>query len=327
MTIQENVDLIIAEAIARAQEHTELTQSKVDDAINYASSISFPTGVDDVDEIGAPPSGIQTPTDFSPAYDDEFRTQFNSVKTEILATLNSDWNDFLSDYFPVALNNAAQAWLLDAINNGGTGIDSDIEDAIWERAKDRSDDAMVTAEGDATVQFATRGWFSPPGGLASRLRRIQEEARIKACEINRDTAINAADLEQKNVQFAINEALKLVQSVWDAAKAFVDSIIRAYDPAVRAGAGVAAAAQQYYQHTLDYYKIIAAYEELKLRQELANQGQNWTEQVVITENQNERAKRQTDAAMAAAATFGEQAAASLSGQNTMASQVIQAVGS
>jgi hypothetical protein len=316
MTIQENVDLIIAEAIARAQEHTELTQSKVDDAINYASSISFPTGVDDVDEIGAPPSGIQTPTDFSPAYDDEFRTQFNSVKTEILATLNSDWNDFLSDYFPVALNNAAQAWLLDAINNGGTGIDSDIEDAIWERAKDRIDDAMVTAEGDATVQFATRGWFSPPGGLASRLRRIQEEARIKACEINRDdTAINAADLEQKNVQFAINEALKLVQSVWDAAKAFVDSIIRAYDPAVRAGAGVAAAAQQYYQHTLDYYKIIAAYEELKLRQELANQGQN------------ERAKRQTDAAMAAAATFGEQAAASLSGQNTMASQVIQAVGS
>jgi hypothetical protein len=323
MTIQENVDTIIAEAIARAEEHTLLTQTKVDEAINYASTIVFPSGVDDIDEVGSPPSGIETPTTFTDPYDEEYKTQFNSVKNDILANLDSDWNQFLTDYFPAALNAAAQAWLLNAINNGGTGIDPNIEDAIWQRAKDRIDDQMTTAEQDATVQFAALGWASPPGGLAARLRRIQEEARIKSCEVNRDAAIKAADQEQENVQFAISEALKLVTSVWDAAKNFVDSVIRAYDPAVRSGAGVADAAATFYAHTLDYYKVIASYEEMKLRQETTNQGQNWSEQIAVTETMNERAKRQTKAALGAAATFGEQAAASLSGQNTMASQVIE----
>jgi hypothetical protein len=320
MTIQENVDTIIAEAIARAQDQTIAADDAVGIALQYASTLAVPSAVDDVDEVDVP-SDMAPPT--GTTYEDTFRTEMTAIKGEILASLNSEWNDFLTTYFPAALNAAAQAWLLDAINNGGTGIEPIIEDAIWERGRERILDEMAQAEQNVTSQFASLGWPNPPGSLASRLRRIQEEARIKSCEWNRDTAIQAAKMEQENVQFAISKSIELIRTVWDAARNFVDALIRAYDPAVRAGAGVADAAAEFYRQTLDYYRLVTAYEELQLRQGIQNQNVDLDETKIGVGVIDARAIRQTKAAMAAAQVYGEQAAASLSGQNTMATQVIQ----
>jgi hypothetical protein len=252
-----------------------------------------------------------------------FKQNQDEMKDEILSQSNTEFNQFLDDYFPVALNAAQVAWLENAIINGGTGIAANIEDAIYTRGEERLSEKMTAELEDVTEQWAALGWPNPPGALASRIRRIRQEALKAACDLNRDVVINAADLEQKNVQFAISEATKLSVSVWQTAVAFQSQITRAYEAAVASGDGISKATMAFYEQTLQYYRTFLFAEQFLHDQEIRGIEVTFKKNEQAIEVLNARATRMTEAALGAARTLGDMAGASLSGQNTMASAVVE----
>jgi hypothetical protein len=89
---------------------------------------------------------------------------------------------------------------------GGTGLNSSVETAIWDRARDREaalaqaniDDAQRTAEGF--------GFHLPTGVLAAQVREAQRNLYDKSSDLSRQIAIKQAELEQSNMIDAVQKA-------------------------------------------------------------------------------------------------------------------------
>ena len=101
------------------------------------------------------------------------------------------------------------AKVLDGIMNGGTGLPSEVEDAIYWQHLNRTfaenDKAMMEAEN----YFAGRGFTLPTGMLAARLTEIANQAQRNNLQASKDIAISQAELAQKNTHFFIEKGAEL----------------------------------------------------------------------------------------------------------------------
>lgn len=91
--------------------------------------------------------------------------------------------------------------------DGGTGLPSDVEQALWDRARAREDSAAAGAVETAIEEWAARGFIVPTGLLNKQVQVAREDAARKINGLSRDIAIEQANLEQKNRQFAVTAAL------------------------------------------------------------------------------------------------------------------------
>ena len=91
--------------------------------------------------------------------------------------------------------------------SGGTGIDPDVELAIWERARAREETTALATYDTALARWTARGHDGPQGQLNRQMLAVDEETARKITELSRDVAIKQADLEQKNRQFAVEQAI------------------------------------------------------------------------------------------------------------------------
>ena len=120
---------------------------------------------------------------------------------------NSDiWNDLLVK-------------TLDGIINGGSGLDPEVEQAIYDRAKARlqleNDKARQTIETD----FAARGFTLPGGALVGRIDEHNAEIARNNLDLNEKVMIEQAELAQKNTHFIMElglEAEKVLRGFHDA---------------------------------------------------------------------------------------------------------------
>ena len=132
------------------------------------------------------------------------------------------------------------AALLDYVQNGGTGLAADVEDAIWARARARKDLVNEKVYDEALNFFAARGFALPPGALGGRLTEaLQEQARADA-QINYEVMIEQARLAQTNTHFTITSSIQLegqereffdriANRAFNKAKVLVDVIINLYN--------------------------------------------------------------------------------------------------
>lgn len=90
---------------------------------------------------------------------------------------------------------------------GGTGLAPSVETGIWDRARDR-EAALAQANIDEVMRASEEmGFHLPTGVLAAQLRQEQRNYYDKTSGLSRDIAIKQADLEQSNMQQAIEKAL------------------------------------------------------------------------------------------------------------------------
>jgi len=100
-------------------------------------------------------------------------------------------------------------WLLARAYNGGTGLPVDVENAIFQRDRDREQQLALNAERDATLQNSALGFYIPGGALQAKLDKIRADAMGKMMATSRDVAVKQAEMEIDN----INKALTLVDSL------------------------------------------------------------------------------------------------------------------
>jgi hypothetical protein len=152
----------------------------------------------DLITLTIPPTPVVTLPDFEPVFPVFIE---RDIDTQI------QWVE--ADYEPVIIDDVlAQIRVFLA---GGSGINLDVEESIFARARDREDRTVRQEEKQATEEFATKGFTSPPGMLVERIDKIREEGTLKKLGLNREAMIKVFDTEIENLRFAVQQGIQAEQ--------------------------------------------------------------------------------------------------------------------
>lgn len=101
--------------------------------------------------------------------------------------------------------------LLDNLVNGGYGIETADEVALFNRVRDREVEAMLSRIEDAGRTMAVRGFPLPPGELSIYVDRAYQDMQDKVSSASRDIMLERSKLFVDNRQFTIREVKELEQ--------------------------------------------------------------------------------------------------------------------
>lgn len=161
------------------------------------------------------------------------------------------------------------AKILNRLNNGGTGLDPDVEAALWARARDRQELENVRKYNEAETFFAARGWNIPPGALSGRLMEILKEIGRSNEQLNYEITIEQAKLANENERFNITSALQFEQQWIQASNAIAQRSFEAARATVSAAVEIFTARVSHFNTMMEAYKTDASIYESKLRAEVS----------------------------------------------------------
>jgi hypothetical protein len=169
--------------------------------------------------------------------------EFTAITPTIDLTAPTNNFAFYEEAYSSTLLDALKAKLLNDIENGGYGIEVSDEIALFNRARDREIEAMLSRIEDAGRAMAMRGFPLPPGELSLMVDDAYQTMQDKVSSVSRDIMLERSKLYVENRQFTITEARGLEQiligyhnSVMErslnAAKAVLEAAIQVYNAQV-----------------------------------------------------------------------------------------------
>lgn len=317
MTAEATVQDIIDSALSAADEAQNDADTYATQAVNAASLLATPS---DPPEIGEP----VIPALSMPSVDlgDLFEGESDARADELRAMVESELSDFINDYFPGSWISKLQTignWIEESISNGGTGLSPAVEQAIWDRAREREGRLNERSNEEAASVPASLGWPLPTAATANRQLRSAHDNINRDSSLSREIMIEQARLEQSNIRFAVSNGLALHSQIMSAALNFIQSKLRAEALGQQYGQILEGATANFYTQTLQYYRAKLQGEQLELRQDIAEVDRSLSTSRLSIESINAKARNLTDAAMSAARVMGDIAASARSTTNTMTS--------
>lgn len=137
---------------------------------------------------------------------------------------------------------------------GGTGLDPTVENAIYERAKDKGNAEYLRAERAAYDGAASRGFTIPDGIALAAAQNARQAAADNNARSANEIAIKQAEMEQANLQFAVTTSAALRNSALSAALAYHGNLIQINGQALDYAKSVLGAMVQIYNLTLESFK-------------------------------------------------------------------------
>lgn len=251
---------------------------------------------------------------------------FDSMYGKIIHDLSDLFADFFIKYFPIraTLMPAVESWLERAITSGGTGVNPNVERNIWQRDRDRISLDAASAADEAMNLFAARGFPMPPGALNAQVISIQRKRSADIAAVSRDAAIKSFDTEVENVRFAVAQAIDYRTKAIGAAADYIKALAVAPNIAssmstqsADAQARLISAASSFYNARINAadYELKAASTNADLAFRVASRNADIDADYV---------RQRVNAAVAAAESAGQQAAAALNGLNSTG-QIIESL--
>lgn len=203
-------------------------QNKADAAIenaNTALALAGPAaqvaGVE-LDKSYLPPALPEFPP-FDP---NNAQALYQSQREYLLQLIENSMAQFILQYLPPdSFFQDAYNWATRALTTGGTGINVNVEQALWQRGRDRILMDSTRAEREADSVWAARGFPMPPGALLGQRLEIQLDAGRKLAEVNRDITIKSFEAELENVRLAFKEVIDFRKASLDSALDYVKTIM------------------------------------------------------------------------------------------------------
>lgn len=124
--------------------------------------------------------------------------------------LSFDWSE---DVYTDDLYEAVTTKLL-ADLAGGTGFTPEVEQALFDRARNREDQLVMREKNQILIETSQNGFTLPTGVLIYKLQEAAKNAQDKLSSINRDIMIKMAELEQENLKFTVSSALQLENTLF-----------------------------------------------------------------------------------------------------------------
>lgn len=162
----------------------------------------------------------------------------------------------------------AQSILQDYIVNGGTALPPAVEEALWNRGRDREYRAQADAIAELERMEAL-GYAFPPGVYINARTKISTEMGYVATTLSREIAIENAKLEQENIKWAMQSAIQLEGQLIQYNNQVEQRLFEAAKYATEAGIQIYNAKVQAYAAYLDAYKTKVNIYEAQIRAELA----------------------------------------------------------
>jgi hypothetical protein len=318
MTIDQTAQSIIDNALSTAQTQTSLADAAANGAITASQghAVALPREVT---------YALQAIEPAVPDVENSTAT-YEAQRDYLIALLTSKLADFFATYYPLASDayDEATNWLVNTITIGGTGISPAVENAIWQRDRDRVIADGQRAEAQTYDEFTKRGFSLPPGALAARLQEIRFEQLAKTQAQSRDVAIKQAEIEIDNLRFAVEQALKARLAALDAAANYLRAIMTGPDIASRIASLNSDAKARMLSATADLYRARLSRDELAMRIPIVNQENASKYANINTDGFYKGVDARVQAAVGAAQVYGQAASAALSALNSVAS--LSAVG-
>ena len=201
--------------------------------LEQLNRIDIPNTLDSI--LAEDPSGLQpiiTPKTINPPP--------NIITPEFIAeldisgiTLPYKSFSYTEEPYTSTLKDRLQEYVIDVLNNGGTGVNSAVENALFSRNLERDLQAKADAKNAALTEWTKRGAEMLDDDAIDRVDRVELEFFTKRLDVSRDILIKAWDLEQANVFKSldigigletqlINLANSVAQRAFDALKAECD---------------------------------------------------------------------------------------------------------
>ena len=315
------VQTIIDNALLAAQNKSNLADAYTGRAISLATNRTRIAAQDvSANTIREPSVAIPTRTS---GFDSAV---FDSMYGTIINDLADKFAGFFTKFFPIreTLMPEVEAWLERAVKDGGTGINVDVERAIWQRDRDRIQTEASAATESAFSTFAARGFPLPPGALNGTVIAIQRKQSADLAAVSRDAAIKAFDTEIENVRFAIAQAIDYRTKAISAAGDYIRALAVAPSIASSLSTQSADAQARLISAAASFYNARINAADHRFKTDLANSDNNLKAQIATAEIESDYSKQRVQAAVSAAESAGQQAAAALNGLNAT-SQLIESV--
>ncbi len=178
--------------------------------------------------------------------------------------------------FPDAPILAAVAFITDIadhlqtlLDNGGTGMNPDVEEQIFHREEERAILARDEARANLTSEWAKRGFDLPDGVLVATLTQEEIDYRNKRLDVSRDIMIKQYELAFQETQFIIQQVLVMEKLVIDAVSENNKSLIQKYAADIEGIKGKIQAAVERVKGIVELYKGDAAVYEAKAKAQAA----------------------------------------------------------
>lgn len=313
------IDNIISNALATADAQTVSATNAAQDLISQSAGFYL-----------APPSSA---AGFSvEAVEPEIPTAADSTLSyeanldRLITLLSGQLANFFNTYYPLASDafDEATNWLVNTITNGGTGINAAVEDATWQRDRER-----IIADGrrvHATIStgFAAKGYSLVPGAMLDEVKRSLFEQAANTGIASTSRAAKQIEVEIETIKFAIGKAIDSRTMAMNAAADYIRAISSSPDTAARVAAlqtdvqaKMMTAASSWYSTRLDRDKIV-------LSSKLAEMGSRDDIYKHRRDNATRNSQVDVQALAAAAEVFGRTASAALSSLNSIVSTATNA---
>lgn len=266
------------------------------------------------------PAVVEPPVDIPTHAAGVSQSEFESLAQSIVNQLAGEFSDYIDTHFPnnAALLAPAEAWLTNAITNGGTGINAAVEDQIWQRDRARVNAEADAAEDDLIAGWAAKGYDLPPGALLSSQSMLRKQAADRMAQASRDIAIKQAELEISNVRFAVEASMRQYSAALAAAQGYIQTLAVAPGTAANLTQVTANSQAQLISAASSYYQGRIGVQELLMKNAITPATWDQDARVKSAELTMAEIKVLTDAAIAAAQSLGTQAASALNGLHTSA---------
>jgi hypothetical protein len=128
-----------------------------------------------------------------------------------LPRLAAPGNLFVHDEAAYAspLRQAVTGKVLDDLARGGTGLDPEVEEALWERGRSRLTREYAARLREIEDRFAAAGCLSPGGPMLALLRQVAADQADKLADLTRDIAVRQAEMARDQGRFAVDTAVAL----------------------------------------------------------------------------------------------------------------------
>ena len=122
------------------------------------------------------------------------------------SSINWSETEYQAEYLGTLLDKLWQE-----INEGGTGIPEPAERAIWERGREREDEAYRRAVSKIIDTWSASGMRLPNGFLSRMINEFTFDKYTKEVDRSREIMFKQAQLEQENRRFAMDKLVQIEQ--------------------------------------------------------------------------------------------------------------------
>jgi len=170
-----------------------------------------------------PDTTISAPTDFAAQYAANYASMSVSMRNSLNDAIDAELVKLNPEYHTqMALLESK----LTTYINGGTALTEEVEQAIYNRARDKTNAEYLKTRDTIFTEGAARGFTIPGGAQFSSLALARQNAADNNARAAMDIAIKQAEMEQNNIQFAITQSANLRAAILGTVMSWMGGMIQ-----------------------------------------------------------------------------------------------------